>query len=100
MKFITVTSAHINVVNLFIILWIRYVVNDLYSDFTVGNSLFGAVKLTKDFDPDKYGYSGYGNGFGVHSFASFPSRKWGEGVVFSGLDNSSLTHTDHIEKIP
>ena len=24
--------------------------------------LFEAVKLTKNFDPDKYGYSGYSNG--------------------------------------
>ena len=31
--------------------------------FLLGNSLFGAVKLTKNADPDKYEYSGYGIGF-------------------------------------
>ena len=28
-----------------------------------GNSLFGAIKLTKNADFDKYKYSGYGIGF-------------------------------------
>ena len=28
--------------------------------FTLGNCLFGTVKLTKNADPDKYGYSGHG----------------------------------------
>ena len=32
-------------------------------DFTLGNSLFGAVKLTKNTAIDKYSYSGYGIGF-------------------------------------
>ena len=35
-------------------------------DFTLGNSLFGAVKLTKNADFDKYKYSGYGIGFDAH----------------------------------
>ena len=30
------------------------------ADFASVNSLFGAVKLTKNTDPDKYRYSGYG----------------------------------------
>ena len=30
------------------------------SDFTLENCLFGAVKLTKNADIDKYEYSGYG----------------------------------------
>ena len=33
------------------------------TDFTSKNSLFEAVKLTKNDDPNKYGYSGYGIGF-------------------------------------
>ena len=28
--------------------------------FTLGNCLFRTVKLTKNVDPDKYGYSGHG----------------------------------------
>ena len=30
------------------------------SKFTLLSSLFGAVKLNKNADPDKYSYSGYG----------------------------------------
>ena len=29
--------------------------------------LFGTVKLTENFDPDKYGYTCYGIGFDAHS---------------------------------
>ena len=35
-------------------------------DFTLGNSLFGAVKLTKNSDFDKYKYSEYGIGWYVY----------------------------------
>ena len=33
----------------------------------LGNCLFGAVKLTKNVDPDTYRYSDYGIGFDVCS---------------------------------
>ena len=32
-------------------------------DFPLYNCLFGAVKLAKNVNLDKYGYSGYGTGF-------------------------------------
>ena len=35
----------------------------LNTDFILGSCLFGAVKLTKNVDLDKYGYSGNGIGF-------------------------------------
>ena len=40
---------------------------DLNTDFTLNNCLFGSVKLTKNAEPDKFGYSGYGIGFDSHS---------------------------------
>ena len=45
-----------------------YIVYDLDSDLdnfdpTLENCLFGAVKLTKNIDTNKYKYSGYGIGF-------------------------------------
>ena len=43
---------------------------DLNTDFTLGDCMFGAVKLTKNADPDKYGYSGYGIGFDASSHYS------------------------------
>ena len=36
---------------------------DLNTEFTLGNWLFRAVKLTKNADPDKYKYSSYDIGF-------------------------------------
>ena len=36
------------------------------ADFTLGNSLFGAFKLTKNASFNKYSYSGYGIGFDTH----------------------------------
>ena len=39
---------------------------NLKTDFTLGNCLFGAVKLTKNSDPDKYKYRGYSIGFDSH----------------------------------
>ena len=40
-------------------------------DFTLGNNLFDAVKLTKNADKDKYKYSGYGIGFNNHGIAVY-----------------------------
>ena len=43
--------------------------NDI--DPTIINCSFGAVTLTKNTDIDKYGYSGYGIGFGRRSSFHF-----------------------------
>ena len=41
-------------------------------DPTLGNSLFGAAKLLKNADIDKYKYSGYGIGFDASGNFSMP----------------------------
>ena len=62
-----------NVVTFFIVyeqdIWSR----DLNTDFGLKHCLFGAVKLTKNTDPDKYSYSGYGIGFNSCSLFSIPN---------------------------
>ena len=40
------------------------------TDYTFGKAFFGAVKLTKYADPDKYKHSGYGIGFAVRGSIS------------------------------
>ena len=40
---------------------------NLNTDFTLGNCLFGSVKLTKNADPDKFKYTAYGIGFDFRS---------------------------------
>ena len=46
-------------------------------DTVVANSLFGAVRLVKDADIDKYKYSGYGIGFDGRGSFSVPSSWFG-----------------------
>lgn len=46
---------------------------NLKTDFTLGDYLFGAKKLTKNVDPYKYGYSGYSVGSDVRSQFELPN---------------------------
>ena len=60
--------------------------------------MFGAVKLTKNADVDKYGYSGYGVGFDKHESFSFPGTELGRNVIIFGVDISSSTKFDNRKK--
>ena len=69
------------------------------SDYpTLENCLFGTVKLTKNADIDKYGYSGYGIGFDRHGSFSFPGTGLGRNVIIFGVDMSSSTKIDNRKK--
>ena len=64
------TILHGNIVNIYIV----YEITSDYKDInypTLENCLFGSVKLTKNADIDKYGYSGYGIGFDRETSFSF-----------------------------
>ena len=56
--------------------------------------MFGAVKLTKTADIDKYQYSGYSIGFDRESF-SFPLGELGQNVIIFGGGTSYFVHVDH-----
>ena len=77
-------------------LYISYILNphlrNLNTDFTLGNSLFGPVKLTKNADLDKYKYTGYGIGFDFRSECLFTDEK---NVIIFGADMSSSAHIDN-----
>ena len=60
----------------------------------LGDCLFGAIKLTKNSDLDKYRYIGYGIGFDVCSKFPLSNGEWSKNLVIFGLDNSSSVHTD------
>ena len=68
------------------------------TDFTLKNCLFGAVKLTKIADPDKYSYWVYSAEIDSRSRFSFPGFDWGKNVVIFGVDNSSSVHIDNKKK--
>ena len=60
------------------------------NDPTVINSLFGAVRLTRNADIDKYGYSGYEAGFNRRGSFSFPGGGFGSTVIIFGVNMSFL----------
>ena len=70
----------------------------LDTDFTSGNYLFGAVKLTKNAGRDKYGYKDYGIGFDVCSQFSLQDCSWGKNIIIFRVDNSSSVHVDNKNK--
>ena len=59
------------------------------------NYLFGAVKLTKNADIDKYKYSGYGIEFDSKGSFSDPSGGFGKNVIIFGADMSSSAHANN-----
>ena len=74
-----------------------YIVYDLDSnlnnfDTTLQNCLFGAVKLTKNSDIDKYQYSCYGTGFDSKGSFPHPTGNFGQNAIIFGVDMSSSTH--------
>ena len=83
--------------NVYIVYEISKTIN--ISDYpTLENCLFGAVKLTKNADIDKYGYSGCGIGFDRHGSFACPDTGLGKNVIIFGLDMSSSTKIDNRKK--
>ena len=64
-------------------------------DLTLKNSLFGAVKLTKNAGINKYRYSGCGTGFDRKGSFSFPCSRFSQNVIIFGTDMSSSVHIDN-----
>ena len=56
------------------------------SNITLENCLFGAIKLTKNSDIDKYKYSGYGIGFDSGGSFSDPSGGNGTSAILFGVN--------------
>ena len=78
---------HKNVVNLYVSYNLDEWSKDLNTHFTLVNSLFEAVKLTKNADPNKYEYFGYGIGLDSRSRFSWADRNNGKNVIYFGVDN-------------
>ena len=78
-------SAFRIVINLYISYILHKCSRDSNTDFTLGNCLFGDVKVTKNADPDIYGYNDYGIGFDARSKFSLPDGSWGKMLLFLEL---------------
>ena len=87
-----------NILNLFIVCELDAWSRDLHTDFTLKDSLFWAVKLTKNADPDKCFYSAFEIGFYSHSLFSTPNFDWGKNAVLWGVHMSSSVHIDNKKK--
>ena len=90
----TVTLSHKKVVNLYVV----YKITNFHSIGnypTLTNALFGAVKLTKNDDIDKYQYFGHGIGFDGHGFYSHYSGGTGRNVIIFGVEMSSSNNIDN-----
>ena len=84
------TLLHGGIVNVYIFYDLSKNIN--ISNYpTIENRLFGAIKLTKNADIDKYGYSGSGIGFHRHGSFSFSGTGLGINVIIFGVDMSSST---------
>ena len=63
-----------------------YIVYEI-TDLALRNSLFRAVKLTRNVDFDKYKHSGYPTGFDVRgSFSLLTGRGFSRNVIMLGVD--------------
>ena len=77
--------THKQVVNIYIVFDINLWPSNIGKDF----SLFGAVKLTTNADPDEYEYSGDVIGFDASgSFLLSDGSKFGKNVMIFGSDMS------------
>ena len=87
---------HGSIVNIHIV----YEITSDYKDInylTLKDCLFGSVKLTKNSDIDKYGYSGYGIGFDRETSFSI-GNEIGKNVTVFGVDMSSSAKLDNRKK--
>ena len=83
-----------NATNLFIVFELERWSRVLNTDFFVKDCLFGAVKITKNADPDKYVYIVYGIGFKSCSEFSLPDCSMDKNDIIFGVDMRSSVHTD------
>ena len=76
-------------------LWSYYFNNG----FTLRDSLFRSVKLTKIVDSDKYSYSGYNISFDVRGTSLLPNGSFCKSIVIFGADMSSSVYISNKKKI-
>ena len=93
-----ISNTHGEVVSIYIVYELGASSSHNNDPTLLKNCLAGAVTWTKNADIDKYGYSGYGNGFDRRLSLSFPGGEFGQTVLIFGVGRSSSTHIDNKEK--
>ena len=86
------------VINLYFSYILGHQLRNLNTDFTLGNCLFGSVKLAKYADLDKYKYTGYSIVIDSRSELLFTDGSYRKNVIIFGADMSSSVHVDNKRK--
>ena len=86
-------SEYDKIINIFIVYDLQSNLN-YNPEFTLENCLFGAIKVTKNADVNKFKYSGYGIGFDGKGVFSHPTGSFGNNAIIFGVDMSSSVHID------
>ena len=89
------TILHGNIVNIYIVFEITSNYNDS-NYLTVEKCLIGSVKLSKNTDIDKYGYSGYGIGFDRKKSFSI-GNEIGKNVIYLSMVQRLLNLKQNIQ---
>ena len=90
----TITYNLKKVVNLYVVYEITSF-HSTSSDPRLTNALFGADKLTKIADIDKYKYFGNGIEFDGHDYFSHPSGGTGRNVIIFGVDMNTSSKIEN-----
>ena len=77
---------------------ISQMVKRLNAKFALNDYFFGNVKITKNTDPNKYSYSGYGIEFDSSSVFSIQNFDWGKNIIIFGVDRSASVHASNKNK--
>ena len=91
-----ITFKYIYIANIYIVYDLKPNLNNF--DLTLKNCLFGAIKLTKYSDIDKYEYAVYKIGFDSKGTFRHPSGGTGVNVVIFGVGMSSGIHVNNKTK--
>ena len=88
-----------NIVNIYIVYLIAPISNSRNTDYTVQNSLFGGVKITKNAtDTSKHKYERYGISFNDGGMFSMGNINNGRNVLIFGVHENSVFHSNNKAK--
>ena len=83
-----------NVINIYIVYELDPIASTRDDTFTVQNALFGAMRITENFNTSKYAYKGYGICFDEGGMFSEGSINNGRNVFIFGVHENSVIHSN------
>ena len=84
-----------NAINIYCVYKLDPIVSSRDDTFSLQNSLFGAMEITKNADTSKYKYKGYGIFFDGDGLFSMGNINNGRNVIIFGVHENSVTHSNN-----